>query len=229
MWFKRKRKKKVNDFHKYNIKLNVKTIVFFEKMSNKSFYDIETLEDMVMLMYSTLVVNNPDFNIPFNVFIILLEDENVMRWIMNKYAEIQDFNTQFITPNVDNEEKKEIEGERITITELVYQLIVQYGIDPHYVMWEMDFWEMEALFKQAEQKTKNDLIGERLWTYIKILPHIDGKKLKSPHDLLPFEWEEDEETTQKINKEKPKSLDEMQNSILATLEAMNHKKEEPDG
>lgn len=49
------------------------------------------------------------------------------------------------------------------------------------------------LFIAAYQTNRKELMeSDRLWTYLTILPHVDGKKLPSARDLYPFPWEEEE-------------------------------------
>jgi hypothetical protein len=49
-----------------------------------------------------------------------------------------------------------------------------------------------------EEKTKADMVEKRFWTYMQILPHIDGKKIKSPEKLLPFPWEKEQQKQESI-------------------------------
>ena len=71
-------------------------------------------------------------------------------------------------------------------------MIVQYGVDAHYIMEEMELWQIEAMFRAVENTVKSKYEEERLWTYLTILPQVDGKKLNKPEKLLPFPWEKEE-------------------------------------
>ena len=41
-------------------------------------------------------------------------------------------------------------------------------------------------------QNKSKLEMDRLWTYYTMLPHINTKKIKSPKDLIKFNWEVDD-------------------------------------
>lgn len=193
------RKKKVlkkNDFDKYIISFNIRTIVFWEKLSGKSFFKFENSEeDVLKLLYCSLVANN-DFPIEYDTFLILLEDEEVSKWIMSKYMAISQFNEQFnknVEENVEekDEDDEEKEKEDFSITDFAANLIVQFRMDPEYVYEKMQIWEMDTYFHVGEQLRERGMENDRFWTYLTILPHIDSSKLKSPDKLIQFPWEKD--------------------------------------
>ena len=62
------------------------------------------------------------------------------------------------------------------MTEAISGLIVRMGLDPHYVMFEMDEWEISKYYEMMQQMDRDRLSEERLWTYLQVLPHV-GKKL----------------------------------------------------
>lgn len=198
MWLFRKKKNKEiptvksYDFDKYQIKLNAKAIMLYEKLTGKSFIDVqENEEDALKLMYAVLVANNPKLRMTYNAFLIFIQDEKIVKWMTDEYQRILKYNGQF-NENLDNldSEKKE-EAKKIKLTDIVTSLIANYGIDPYYVMNDMELWEMPLYSVTITEKKQDELEEERLWTYLNILPHIDGKKLKSPEQLLPFPWEKD--------------------------------------
>ena len=75
------------------------------------------------------------------------------------------------------------------MTDFATSLVIDYGMDAKYVMYEMDIWEIEEYFEAVNTHIRKEMELERFWTYIKILPHIDSKKCKSPEALVPFDWE----------------------------------------
>ena len=62
------------------------------------------------------------------------------------------------------------------------------GIDAHFV-YDMRTTDIADFLKGIEEKKREQMEQDRFWTYLKILPHVDGKKLKSPEDLITFPWE----------------------------------------
>lgn len=65
-------------------------------------------------------------------------------------------------------------------------------MEPHYVNYELDIWEMGQYFDMIDLKTKKELIEKRFWTYLNMAPHIDTKKCKGPESLIKFEWEQEQ-------------------------------------
>ena len=80
------------DFKNYKIKLNVKTCCLFEQMTGKSFLAISDLDDILHLMYASLVVNNDSLFMTYSVFTKLVQDIKVAKWIESEYQKIQEYN-----------------------------------------------------------------------------------------------------------------------------------------
>lgn len=182
--------------------MTVRTCCLFEQLSGKNFFKLETNEDMLKLMYAALVANN-DLMFSFKTFLTLIEDHKVLKWIETEYRRITEFSDQlnsFKVKKVDGVDGKDHDEAILTMTELASSLIVQYGLDPHYVMDEMQLWEIMPYFNTADAMSKNHMIEQRFWTYMTIAPHINTKKISSPEGLVSFEWEK-EKKKEKFNKE----------------------------
>lgn len=180
------------DLRNIKFNLNIKSICYFEKLVGISFYDFEEIY-LLELMYSIFHINNPDMKISFEAFKLLMERDDVAEYFLKDFTNISKMIQQI------SEEKKEIkntnsdkqEGINKTITDYITTLIIEYGMDPHYVYYEMEMWELYHYFEAIDTKIKRDLINRRFWTYLQIMPHIDSKKCKTPEDLISFEWEKE--------------------------------------
>ena len=208
------------DLTKYKIKLNVASARLFEQISGKSFFNIGE-EDAFKLAYSVLVANNPELNFTFNTFMLLLQDKKVANWITREIEKENNFQAQlkFVKKNklVEKAEEGSEDVEALkTISEYASVLIINFGMDAHYVNYEMPLYEMEDYFFVAEMKRRNDLSNQRLFTFLTMLPQLDSKKKISPEDILPFPWEQN---AKKANAEE--DLKKKQAMIMATFAAMN--------
>ena len=208
------------DLTKYKIKLNVASARLFEQISGKSFFNIGE-EDAFKLAYSVLIANNPELNFTFNTFMLLLQDKKVANWITREIEKENNFQAQlkFVKRNklVEKAEEGSEDVEALkTISEYASVLIINFGMDAHYVNYEMPLYEMEDYFFVAEMKRRNDLSNQRLFTFLTMLPQLDSKKKISPEDILPFPWEQN---AKKANAEE--DLKKKQAMIMATFAAMN--------
>ena len=177
------------DYQDFKLKINMKTILLYEEMSGKSFYEVDG-EDIMLLIYCALVVNN-DLSITKNHFDIIMKNEKIARELMAKCQSELDFIQQFIkTDNKVKQETEEVENDN-KISNVVNMILLQNNLDMNYVMYEMRLWELAPLIKSIEEKTKADMVEKRFWAYLNICPHIDSKKIKGPEDILPFPWEKD--------------------------------------
>lgn len=184
------------DFEKYTIKLNLKSCCLYEQISGKSFFKLgNDVEDVILLMYASLVANNPSLLMSLNTFKVLIGDKKVSRWISDTYKTIAECNAQIKGIDTAFEEDSQTPNESdndehsMTMNDIATSLIMQHKIDAHYVMYEMSLWEIKPFLQCAENCKRADMVEKRMWTYLTIMPHIDAKKCKSPEKLLPFAWE----------------------------------------
>ena len=68
------------DYQDFKLKINMKTILLYEEMSGKSFYEVGG-EDIMLLIYCALVVNN-DLSITKNHFDIIFHCDTTICYKM---------------------------------------------------------------------------------------------------------------------------------------------------
>ena len=178
------------DLSKYKINLNVKSICYFEKITGKSFFGFGE-EDVMYLLYACFFINNPETKISYNVFMGIMQNEQIAKWAFSQFQDALSLVHQFNKSIDEQKEDKSSTGQTSTMTDFATSLIIDYGMDAKYVMYDMDIWEIEEYFEAVNTHIKREMEMERFWTYIKVLPHIDSKKCKSPEALVPFEWEKE--------------------------------------
>ena len=178
------------DLSKYKINLNVKSICYFEKITGKSFFSFSE-EDVMYLLYACFLINNPETKISYNVFMGIMQNEQIAKWASTQFQDALSLVHQF-NKSIDEQKEEKFSMEQTSnMTDFATSLIIDYGMDAKYVMYEMDIWELEEYFEAVNTHIKRDMEMERFWTYIKVLPHIDSKKCKSPEALVPFDWEKE--------------------------------------
>ena len=210
-WFKKKQvnpevPKKLN-LDKYEMRMSIKALCLFEKLSEKSFYSFDG-DDIATLAYAVFVCSN-DYKCKLSTFTLLLEDLRFAKWVGEQMNTIFNYIVQF--SEKEKEEESEADGEKsekaLTITSIANTLIVQYGMDAHYVMDEMELWQIGSAYDAVQSMVEERYEEKRLWTYLSILPHVDGKKLNKPEKLIAFPWEAEEK--------KKKAEEELKNNQFA--------------
>lgn len=203
--FKKKKKdivvKQKMNFDDVHMLLNIKTICHYEFMTGKHFFSNDmNEEDMIHLLYSMLVVNNPSYDISYSVFKIMLEDERVLAWAFREGKNVKKkMENMFGQKGKNNTEETDKQTD-ISVTDIATYLVVQHHMDINYVMFKMDLWEISAYISAANKDSQFKLENDRLWTYLTILPQIDGKKMKSPQQLIKFSWEEKDDKKEELEK-----------------------------
>lgn len=211
----------------YKLKLTIKAMCLFEQLTGKSFLAVQD-DDLIDVLYAMFITSN-NLKITKKAFEVLLEDRKVAKWMIDEYTRQSDFDNQLAFFNQKIEEGDQEEGEKqepVTISELA-GAFVSKGIDPRYVMYEMELWEMQMYRTAIELDNRERLEEDRMWTWFTILPHLDKKsasKLKSPSDLLPFPWDKDKKDL------KERELEKNTKAAFSFLQAQAKKEEkEEDG
>lgn len=179
------------DYQDFKLDINMKTILLYEEMSGKSFYEVGG-EDVMLLIYCALVVNN-NITMTLPLFQTIMKNDKIARELMTKCQSELDFIQQFDKGevNIKEQEVGKAVMENNKVSDIVHYLILQYNLDMDYVMYKMRLWELKPLVKTMEEKTKADMVEKRFWAYLNICPHIDSKKIKGPEDFMPFPWEKE--------------------------------------
>lgn len=183
----------------YKFKLNLKSIILYERLTGESFSLFKPdINRVLPLIYCMLVANN-DFTSTFEEAVeFLFSDEKFLSGLTKKLGSLLKFQSQFSTTNFYQEEiaeykedkKKDNPEKPIFVSQLVPILVSDCGLDINYVMYEMTYSEIDLYIHYKDEKQKAEMEDKRFWTYLSIAPSIDSKKCKIT-DLIEFPWEKD--------------------------------------
>ena len=207
-WFKKKKEEEVVrkpsriNFDNIKMKMTIRSLCYFELLADKSFFAVDMdSDDVIELLYAMIVTNN-DMSLSYNAFRSMLEDGRVLKWCYEQLNNIKKQAEQI------SFKKREETGEEmpndtpVKMTDIAMFLIAKHHIDPKYVMDEMNMWELSSLVFACSKDTEESLTLQRLWTYLTILPNVDGKKIGGPEKLLPFPWDKENEKSKEKQLEK---------------------------
>ena len=181
----------MKDFKDIKLKITLRSIILFEKMVGHSFFDLRE-EETPQLIYCVVRANNK-FNYAFNVFMGMFENKKFSETVITEFTNIFELMQQLMPNNIEQPKggEQQEEKESVKVAVLTSRLIVNLGLDAHYVMDEMELWEMQDLFDAYEQKERNRMEENRLWAFLQMSPWLDSKKKVTPEKLLPFTWEKE--------------------------------------
>lgn len=170
------------------VRLTIKTIIRWEQMKNKPFTEIDYTDesDVEVLLYVSVICNNPDLSYTLEEFKHLKQNEKIIRHLAGKLEKEGRVIAQFQTSN----DKTSGSSESGYLKDIVSTLILA-GLSPAYVMNEMELCDLPLFIEAYERQKREQMEASRLWTFFNILPHVDGSKLKQPSDMMLFPWEED--------------------------------------
>ncbi|MCS3200241.1 hypothetical protein [Candidatus Bacteroides intestinigallinarum] len=175
------------DKDKYEISYTMGTTS--EKVFSQMVYTDK--DDVDALLYTTTICNNAGVMYAFEVFRHTLANEKIAHEMISVLERETAVLSQFQT----KQETSDLGSTEVTpgmIGELIATLIMS-GLDAHYALEEMELCDLPLYIEAYERKKKEQMESDRLWTYLNILPHVDGKKLPSARDLYSFPWEEMED------------------------------------
>lgn len=174
------------------MKLNAISVMMAEKLENKPFFDFDltdigTLKTLAYCMYVTNseAYTREEFE---NIFRVK-GGEKILKKVMNEIEYLRQFQ--------ESEPVGEVEGETVSVTEIINRIIAIGRVSQSYVLKEMRLWELKGILKASEDYMREEMEQRRFWAYISIAPHVDGKKIKKPSDLISFPWEKEKEAKQK--------------------------------
>lgn len=175
-------------------KLNLQAIRVAEKLLKKPFgkFDLTDEETVVILMYAMVSENNDEV-MTLKDFKAILEMKKIGSIIQKAVQKELSYIDQF---------KGEEGGSDDTYISDLASILITFGLDAHFVLYEMKLFEISDYLKAIDDFKKEKMESERLWTFYTILPHIDRKKVKSPQDMFPFPWE-----VEQIEKDRLKQLE----------------------
>ncbi|MCI1681447.1 MAG: hypothetical protein LKI39_02700 [Bacteroides sp.] len=178
-----KKKEEKRSDKKVTVRLTVKAIIKWEKLTKKPFSQIDesSEEDMTKLLYCMSSMNET-----LEVFTAALGSKAISKEIVSSFRKEMSLINQF-----QSEQKEKEKSERY-FSEIA-GMIIASGVDPNYVLNEMEVYNMDLIIKGIDEKKRQDMSERRLWTYMSILPHVDVKKSGlTAVKMYPFPWEIEE-------------------------------------
>lgn len=179
-------------------KLTIEAIIRWEQMTGRSFATIDLSEDRDMrhLLYCTTVVgadNGPDSPVTFEIFERMLGNGKLYDRMRRELSARSEFVAQFVRRQKTQDAAESGPHQTGTIASIAARLIITGGMDAHFVMRELFVEDLPMYIEALNDRIHQELESMRLWTYLQVLPHVNGKKISSPKKLFTFPWEKEEE------------------------------------
>lgn len=173
---------------KYNIRLTIKAIIRVEQMLGKPFplLDYGNVEEVLKLLYCIVLTGSLEV-FTFESFCEIAEHEKQLGAMLKELEKYNRMLDQFTDASLA--EKTNDGEDQVRSMKEVAGMLIMAGIDPHYVMNEMELSDIPVLAEALDRKKREDMEASRLWTFLSIAPHIDTKKVRGAEDYFPFPWE----------------------------------------
>ena len=158
-------------------KLNIRAIVLAEKLLGKPFgkFDMSNEEDAMAVTYGMVAANNEE-TLTRAMFGKILENKKIRTELTRQVKREFDYIGQFGTDEPS-------EGETDTSITDIAVMMIMAGMDANFV-YNLRTTDIADFLKGIDAKKKEQMESDRFWTYLKILPHVDGKKMKGPENFF---------------------------------------------
>lgn len=149
-------------------------------------------QDVETLLYTTTVCNSGEhYTLP--EFRMILKNQKLYKEMVYALERKTAMMSQFQQSESDPEKNTESSpATDIYIKDIVSTLILN-GLNAHYALYEMEICDISLYLQALDNHRREEMERDRLWTFIGMLPHVDGKKIASPKSIYLFPWEEDKE------------------------------------
>lgn len=208
----------MNKFSDIHIKITLRACILFEKMTGRSFYTCCD-DDAAILAYCCFQAAQGVERMTYDDFLSLLENRKFEEWLLKEIKADEDFNAQF-APATSEKSEGNADDTPPMLTDIAAVIVIN-GVDAKYVMDEMPLYELQGYITAIEERKKEMVTNDRLWTWLGLMPHLSkesSRKLNSPDKLLPFPWEIEEK-----KKKNDKEFDEIKDSLAEFFRAQESK------
>src|ERR1035437_7715343 len=162
---------------KLKIAITLKSIIRLEQLLKKPFgsVDFSDTEQMIPFLYCCAICNN-DTSLTLAQFEELCTSPQIWSKFYKAFKKESEQLAQF---------QQYVEGQGTDeaptyLKDIIPSLILSGGLHPNYVLNQLELCDVPMFFEAMNQRDRSRMESDRLWTYLTMLPHIDGKKLKSP-------------------------------------------------
>lgn len=174
--------------------IKIKAIIRWEQLRGKCFslMDYRDREDVEALLYTTRLDDVGVGIYTFDVFRKTLVNERLVKDMVERLEMETCVLAQFQKKGVSADSDTAACAPTRSVGDIVSMLVMN-GLDASYALNEMELCDIALYIEAFEKKRKEEMESCRLWTYLSMLPHIDGRKMKNgARDLIAFPWEEAE-------------------------------------
>jgi hypothetical protein len=185
------------------MRLTMKAIIRWEQLNKKPFsqLDYSSEDEIISLFY--VCDQSTEIKVSLDEFREGLQEQEAKKMV--KDFERQTFlasQFQSVSKKKSKEAKASEDSNPIYIKEIVPMLVMS-GLDVYFALNEMELCDLPIFLQAYDQKVKDKLTAQRLWTFMQLSPHLE--KGTTPKDIHPFSWEMEEERISEEDMEKGKN------------------------
>jgi hypothetical protein len=151
----------------YILKLNIKSIIHFEKLAHKAFsrLDYSDHSDILKLIYCCYYCNNEEFTYTYEAFEkVILNNQKLSQKVLNQFQKVVQLQEQFSTKStVSDESSLEVHQEsELFIHKVIPILTTHCGLDITYILNEMPLDDVGSYINYYNSAKQEELQLQRL-------------------------------------------------------------------
>lgn len=170
--------------------MTLRTLIRWEQLRGKPYaaFDPADTDDLDALLYVRQLALDPAATPPFGTWRRVLQNGRIRARLLEALRREQEVQAQF-TPR---RQETEAGGDGAQTMARLAAWLVAEGMDAGYVMDRMELADAEAFVSAFDDRRRQRLEAQRLWTWLGMLPHTGTKPF--PHgaaDIYRFPWDGD--------------------------------------
>lgn len=170
------------------LRLSLRVVCLYEQITARSFstLDLSDGADVEALSYALWYYATDEAQ-PLDRWRVSLESPSLATHLARELKRVLSLLDQMSVQRTSASSEGDDDAKPGYMTPIITRLAYSLGAD--FVLNQMELWELPHYLESEEQRRRQELEQQRLFTWLSMLPHLSKDSARSAEDLLPFPWE----------------------------------------
>lgn len=170
------------------LRLSLRAVCLYEQITARSFstLDLSDGADVEALSYAMWYYATDEAQ-PLDRWRVSLESPSLATHLARELERVLSLLEQLSVKSASESSGGDGDTKPTPMTPIITRLAFSLGAE--FVLDQMELWELPHYLDSEEQRRRQELEQQRLFTWLSMLPHLSKDSARSAEELLPFPWE----------------------------------------
>lgn len=170
------------------LRLSLRAVCLYEQITARSFstLDLSDGADVEALSYALWYYATDEAQ-TLDRWRVALEAPSLATHLARELERVLSLLEQLSIQRASASSEGEGDAQPAHMTPIITRLA--YSLGAEFVLDRMELWELPHYLESEEQRRRQELEEQRLFTWLSMLPHLSKDSARSAEELLPFPWE----------------------------------------